>query len=984
MRLSKSVVAVIACLLVLALSSPAVYAKPSVDYKGGKVTIDTDEIARWLDRDDDDDNDDDDEDREWAQSSLNKNPLFGLFSRFFGALKFRIAYGTVTEVRTSKGQPSITIKNSDNKLETYTAGNGVKVWLNGKQARLNDLDAGDRVAMLLNPSGHVLTIAANSDDQTTPVPPTTTQSGTVTQILNQNSLRAVTIRANGNLNTYLLTTDAKVTFKNWAAGSFVDIREGDQVTFKLVDGKISELIVETAVASDVGQVTAISSTAISIKRENGTTKSYPFGQNMSLTIAGITDPEISDVLVGDRAELLLRDGIVRSIRVTPATNISGTISSVGQTNDYRYVRIKKSNNEIVTYRLTSAAQVSFTNWPAGTFADIREGDTVRARLVDGKITNLIVETVTSSDAGQITAISTTAISIKRDNGTTKSYPFGQNMSLTIDGITDPKISDVLVGDRADLLLRDGIVRSMHVAPATNLTGTVQSVGTSGDYRYISIKKSNSVIETYILTANTTVGFTNWPAGTFADIREGDTVRARLVDGKITNLIIETVTSSDAGQITAISATAISIKRGDDTTRAYPFGQNMSLTIQGVSAPTLSEVRVGDVANLLLRDGIVRAMHVVPANLVNGTVQSTIKVGDYRGVIIEKADGALVTYEFAANGKVSFKNLLTATFDDIRVGDLVSIRLAEGKVTELVIESVATSDRGTITAISTSSVTVRRDNNTTQSYTLGQNMTLTITGVTQPKLSDVLVGDQAELGLRDGKVFSMNVTPATAVSGKIEAIINNSTTRALTIKKADDQVVTHTLATNATVVIKDQPTATFASLLVGDTVSARIVDDKIVRLEAEYTYTKVEGSVTLTDLVSNPKKIYLLPTNGSASQTYTLATPCPVTIPGITSPTLSQIKVGDRAELTLRGGLVRSITVNPQLSIFNAVFVRVIGSSTAPGIEVIRDGNVVSYTLASSYTIVVPGKTNPTLSDVAAGKTVKITIENNLVKKLEVL
>lgn len=833
MRLPKSLVAAIVCLLVLTLSSPVVFAKP-IDVKGGKVTIDTEELAKWLERGD---GDNDDDDREWSREAFANSPVFGLLSRFFGALKFRLVHGTVTATNTSKGQPTITIKTTNDQQQTYTTGNGVNVWLDGKQARLSDLDAGEEVALLLNPSGHVVTIVANSDGETTP-PPTSgnSQTGTVTQIINQGSLRALTVQLSSGQSTYTLAANARVSFRNWSVGTFADIRVGDRVTFRLADGKISELDVET---------------------------------------------------------------------------------------------------------------------------------------------------VTTSDVGQITAISASAISIKRDSGTTRAYPLGQNMTLTIDGITQPAISSVLVGDRAELLLRDEVVRSLHVIPATNLSGTVQSVGTTGDYRYVSIKKANNETVTHLLTTNATVSFTNWPAGTFADIREGDTVRARLVDGKITNLIIETMTSSASGTITAISNSAVAI-RTNDANPAYVLGLNMTLTIQGVSQPTLSDVRVGDVANLSLRDGIVRAMHVVPANLTYGTIQSIIKTGDYRGVIIRKADGNLVTYELAANAKVSFKNLMAATFDDLRVGDLVTVRLAEGKIIDLVIESVATSDRGTITAISASSVTIRRDNNTTQSHPLGQNMALTIAGVSQPKLSDVLVGDRVELGLRDSVVFAMQVTPAASVSGTIETIVNSSTTRALTIKKANAEIVTYTLATNATVVIKDQPDATFASLLVGDTVSARIIDNKIVRLEAEYIYTSVEGTVTLLNLTISPKALYLLPTNGSASQAFTLANPCPVTIPGLASPTLSQIKIGDRAALRIRGGLVRSIAVNPQLSIFNAIFVRVTGSNTTPAIEVIRDGNVVNYTLAAPYTLVVPSKTNPSLSDVGAGKTVKITMENNLVIRLEVI
>ncbi|MGE5653157.1 MAG: hypothetical protein ACM3ZQ_02660 [Bacillota bacterium] len=983
MRLPKSIVAVVVCLLVLALSSPAVFAKP-VDIKGGKITIDTDEIAKWLEKGDWDDDDDNDDDQEWSRGAFANGP-YGLLSRFFGILKFKVAYGTFEQVNSSKGQPTITIKNTDGKLETYTTGNGVNVWQDGKKTKLSDLDKGDHVTLLLNPGGHVVAIMTTDDGQVTPPPATGNwQNGEVTQILREGSLRALTVQLNSGSSTFILAANASISFRNWSAGTFADIRVGDRITFRLADGKISELVVETATTSDAGRITAISSSAVSITRDNNTSASYPLGQNMTLTIEGVTQPSISKVLVGDRAQLQVRDGIVRAMHVIPATNLSGTVEATLTSGGNRYITIKKPDNTIDTYLLTTTATVSFTNWPAGTFADIRQGDTVRARLVNNKITTLIVETVTSSDAGQITAVSSSVVSIHRDNGTDQAYPFASNMTLSIQGVTNPTVSDVLVGDRAELLLRDGSVRSMHVIPATNLSGIVQTVGTTDGYRYVTVKKANNEIVYHRLTTSASVSFTHWPAGTFADIREGDTVRARLVNNMITNLIVDTVTNSANGVITAKTMSYVTIRQNDGNDHSYAFGQNMTLTIQGVTQPQLSDVKVGDAANLLLRDGIVRSMHVVPANLISGTIQSIIKTDDYRGVIIKKSDNQLTPYELAANAKVSFKNLMAATFDDIRIGDLVSIRLAEGKIIDLVIESVATSDRGTITAISTTSVIVKRENNTTQSYPLNQNMTLTITGISQPKLSDVFVGDKVELGLRDNVVFAMQVTPALSVTGTIEAIVNNSTTKALTIKNSDGNSVTHTLATNAVIVVKDQPNGTFSSLLAGDKVSARIVDNKIVRLEAEYTYTTVEGTVTLTSMSSTPKKIYLLATNGSASQAYTLANPCDVTIPGDTTPTLSEIKIGDRASLRLRGDLVRSITVNPHLSIFNAIFIRVTGSTTTPGIEVIREGNVVNYTLASSYAVVVPGKSSPTLADVAVGKTIKISMENNLIKKLEVI
>ncbi|MGE5652730.1 MAG: hypothetical protein ACM3ZQ_00490, partial [Bacillota bacterium] len=477
MRLPKSIVAAVVCLLVLALSSPAVFAKP-VEFKGGKVTIDTDEIAKWLENGPGDDDEDHDDEDEWVQGSLTDSPLFGLLSRFFN---FRVPTGVITAIHSSKGQPTITIKTSDNKLDTYNAGNGVNTWLDGKKAKLDDLDVGDRVALILNPSGHVITIIAKSGDQTAPTPGQW-QSGSVIQTIYQGSLRVLSVQQQSGPNSYILAANAQVSFRNWAAGTFADIRNGDRVTFRLADGKIVELVVETETTSDVGQITAISANSVTIKRDSGSSQTYALGQGLTLVIDGVTNPQISDVMVGDRAQVLVRDGIVRSMHVTPAANVNGTVVAVINTSGYRAISIRKPGGVVVTHALTTTAKVSFEGWAAGTFADIREGDTVHARVVDDKITNLIVVTVTSTDAGQITAISSSVISIRRQDGTLKAYPLDSNITLTIKGATNPELSDVLVGDQVELLIRDGKVRAMHVTPATNLSGTVETIGTTGDYR----------------------------------------------------------------------------------------------------------------------------------------------------------------------------------------------------------------------------------------------------------------------------------------------------------------------------------------------------------------------------------------------------------------------------------------------------------------------------------------------------------------------
>jgi Domain of unknown function (DUF5666) len=119
---------------------------------------------------------------------------------------------------------------------------------------------------------------------------------TITAIDNQDlSLKT----ADGWKRTITVTADTTIT-RAGTAIKVTDLKVGDQVRFAQTrndDGTYTITKIELVLPSVAGQVTAIDGSTITVKRFDGTTQSIHVDSSTTYTVAGVTNPTLSDIKV---------------------------------------------------------------------------------------------------------------------------------------------------------------------------------------------------------------------------------------------------------------------------------------------------------------------------------------------------------------------------------------------------------------------------------------------------------------------------------------------------------------------------------------------------------------------------------------------------------------------------------------------------------------------------------------------------------------
>ncbi|MGE5541628.1 MAG: S-layer homology domain-containing protein, partial [Bacillota bacterium] len=435
---------------------------------------------------------------------------------------------------------TVTIRVSDDAL----------ILLNKSLAEIHDLEAGYRVTVLRNSSGQAVLVDAQSNGVTPNWPDSgvVTKEGEVKEI-DTGSTPEITIEdSDGDEWTYRIASNCVVQ-KDGDEIDLDDVEVGDDVTLRIVDSKVTKIVVEDEVVESEkdGEVTDLRLTSspkrITIKLSNGSSFTAAISSSVVVKEDGDT-VDLDDIKVGDEVHLELRDGYVVRIEIeeSAAQQYEGTVIDIYTSGSSKRIRLRLDDDRTMSATISSSVVVKYDGSTAS-LSDVRDGDEVTITVEDSVVTRIdISERAVTEREGVVTQVETGAnarIWIRVSSSSVESYAVASSVDIDYED-DELDLEDIVPGDEVELKISDSKVTDITVTdrPESEVEGTIEALNpssTSG--RTISVENSSGRDVTYKVSGDVTIK-KGAHTLSFSELEEGDEVTLKLAGNLVVQITVE--------------------------------------------------------------------------------------------------------------------------------------------------------------------------------------------------------------------------------------------------------------------------------------------------------------------------------------------------------------------------------------------------------------------------------------------------------------
>jgi acylphosphatase len=274
--------------------------RPNQPVRRSEMAALLDRVEEWLDDRDDDDEDEDDEDDEDEDREFQ---------------------GTIVTVVTGP-EPRITVANRRHPNgRTFQVDEGAIIFLNGRRAKLDQLQPGDEVELILDDEEDDLVIFISAEFATREV------DGRLETVADGK----LTLLVEGKSHTFPLDPAVKVFDEQGKLRDLAYLKAGQQVEVTLVRGAVTKVEVEKAdqEANLTGTVERVADGAI-VLQVAGASRTFPLDAAVKIFDERGTRRDLTYVRAGMQVEITVVGGAVVEIRVKKIT-IIGIVERVADT-----------------------------------------------------------------------------------------------------------------------------------------------------------------------------------------------------------------------------------------------------------------------------------------------------------------------------------------------------------------------------------------------------------------------------------------------------------------------------------------------------------------------------------------------------------------------------------------------------------------------------------------------------------------------------
>lgn len=707
--------------------------------------------------------------------------------------RFRPGYLVGDLVSASERNLTITLA-VKGRNRTLAVAPDAPVFLDERRADLDDLPKGARVSVVLDNDELVLMVIAHSPVS---LPGVTDVKGEISAIFLPSEMPGglglvVLKQGGGKEKVYPLAPQVTATYDGRPI-ALDQLRVGDKVELDVIAGVVIAIEV-TERGSGTGKENQIKGTIVAVKpygisflgaidiKVGNSTRTVTVAPGAVILREG-QKVALTELEPGDEVTVRLAGGI--AIRITvdkPARQeetVRGEIQGIqpATKNNPARLRLRTEDGRIRTVTLAKDVVIRQGNSRL-TLADLREGDAVQVRLVNGVATEVrvlsrgpVVEEVTGT-IEQITPATRTAgpkVTVKTGKAT-------RTVTLATDvvirhGSRRLQVEDLRIGDEVTITVVDGIGTEITVRARGPLVeevrGTLEKVEPAAKNQPARlIVKTADGSRRIALAADVSIRHGSARLRP-EELRPGDELVITLVDGVGTEITV----TARGPEIEEVKGTLVAIQlastrvqarievQTDSGIRSIPVAADADIR-RGDARIRLSDLQKGDPVTVTVVDGVARAIRAeeIKSEVVSGQLVAVYQVSiDFQpSLLLWTAGGEQrirLSSETAYVRDGRFVNL-----DDLQAGDRLQVRLVGGVADRVLVEERPGPAvlSGTLQAIDGRVITIRTSGRQDRKLILAADAVLAM-GDRKIGVDELRTGDRVEAKVRGDVVLELTVT-----------------------------------------------------------------------------------------------------------------------------------------------------------------------------------------------------------------------------------
>ncbi|MHB8170433.1 MAG: S-layer homology domain-containing protein [Thermincolia bacterium] len=583
------------------------------------------------------------------------------------------------------------------------------------------------------------------------------------------------------------------------------------------------------------------------------------------------------------------------------------------------------------------------------------------------------------------ALATTQNSILSDASSIPSWATGYvNTALKyklISGYPDNSFKPNQKITRAELAAL--LSRSEQYLNLNGVVATAKVIKITGQSLSISI---NGIQKNVNLTTTTRTFDAQGKLTTWNYLKENDVIKIIEFGSNVKYIEIlpaDTVSTTLKGTVLQVLPKEKVIVVKDETQKIYTktLSPTTSLSAQSGEIKDLSQVEAGNQVEMGLnvRGDVISLLLLNNKDSLSNTgiiydLNQTQKL-----LILKSSTGKLNAYQYTDQIVVKITNQRFPGIKDLQPGDEVRVKVEAGVVTE--IELVKAKQQMTITGkamvISPEKriLAIQKNDNSLVAFTMADTIAIKVTGLNNPQLTDIMVNDQVEISVEQGKITAITVNNRTVESntkGTVAAV--DTTNRILTLKTESNELKAYEVNSRAEFIIDDRTSSSLSDVKKDMKVEIQLADNKIIYLETKNTTIGTVISVDQT------RRLMTLKISNTDSKTYVVSSNIDIDIEGDSRPELSDININDLVEVRLEDNIIT------KLNLRKTYFYQITNIYKGDKELKIKDKDNNSKYLNLTYRValVVPGVSSPSIENFATEDMIKATFFGHKLIKVEVI
>ncbi|TDF99392.1 S-layer homology domain-containing protein [Paenibacillus piri] len=461
------------------------------------------------------------------------------------------------------------------------------------------------------------------------VPVSKTAEGKLVSIQKDQNTITFLEKTSGQNETFPLASVVPVKLPDGTGADLNSLRVGDTLTYEVKTNQITGITVNKQ--SDV--VTTVQGTLDFIKEDKKSLtinvagkslKAYFIAENAIVSIEGLANAGLFDIVVGDEVSLeLVNDKIVKINVTNRSIKDMAFATLVNFDNDTKVLTGTYENGDLFAYKLTDSTAIKDGNrtYALADFAtNFHKGDKIDLRVTKDKV---ITIKLTEQLEGTLTQVNTTTleVSLRTQSGQIITFKVPDNLWVSFWSNANGTLKDLKVGDAvvARLNKSQDVVQQISVKK----TAVYKILMANEDNRQINAEDETGALFTFKIDTDDLISNANSTAHTFATIQQDDYVKVSYSGNTLTNA---TILKTTRGKVTAVDTTTglVTVQDFASGVQAIPVGQKFVIKQGGVTSANLSDVKVNDRVEII--------SDAVDKTIINVAASSKRTVATYDSVL----------------------------------------------------------------------------------------------------------------------------------------------------------------------------------------------------------------------------------------------------------------------------------------------------------------------------------------------------------------